>query len=81
MTIGEAWEQEKPLLQPLPAFDYDCCEMLTVRLNPYSQVTYETNRYSVPVSKARREVTLKAYPFSIEIFDEKGAHLAPFPKL
>src|SRR2546426_1647717 len=38
VTIGEAWEQEKPLLQPLPAFDYDCCEMLTVRLNPYSQV-------------------------------------------
>src|SRR5437660_5000888 len=66
VTIGEAWEQEKPLLQPLPAFDYECCEMLTVRLNPYSQVTYETNRYSVPVAKARREVTLKAYPFSIE---------------
>ena len=76
VTIGEAWEQEKPLLQPLPAFDYDCCEMLTVRLNPYSQVMYETNRYSVPVSKARREVTLKAYPFFIEIFDEKGTHLA-----
>lgn len=76
VTIGEAWEQEKPLLQPLPVFDYDCCEMLTVRLNPYSQVTYETNRYSVPVAKARREVTLKAYPFSIEIFDEKGTRLA-----
>ena len=82
VTIGEAWEQEKPLLQPLPVFDYDCCEMLTVRLNPYSQVTYETNRYSVPVAKARREVTLKAYPFSIEIFDEKGnPSCAPYPKL
>jgi transposase len=76
VTIGEAWQQEKPLLQPLPPFDYDCCEMLTVRLNPYSQVTYETNRYSVPVAKARREVTLKAYPFSIDILDEKGNLLA-----
>src|SRR6266566_2380083 len=65
MTIGEAWEQERPLLHPLPPFDYDCCEMVTVRLNPYSQATFETNRYSVPVTRARREVTLKAYAFQV----------------
>src|SRR5256885_2824800 len=43
--------------------------MVTVRLTPYSQATYETNRYSVPVNRARREVTLKAYPFHVEIWD------------
>src|SRR5216683_4784525 len=70
MTIGQAWEQEKPYLHSLPPFEYDCCEMATVRLTPYSQATFETNRYSVPVSRARREVTLKAYPFHVDIYDK-----------
>ncbi len=80
MTIGEAWEQERPYLHPLPPFEYDCCEMVTVRLTPYSQATFETNRYSVPVAKARREVTLKAYPFHVDIF-EKGNLLAHHPRI
>ena len=61
-TIGEAWEEERPYLLPLPPSDYDCCDMVTARLTPYSQVHYETNRYSVPVKHARRTVTVKAYP-------------------
>jgi transposase len=68
-TIGEAWQQERPQLIPLPHTDYECCEMKVVHLTPYSQATYETNRYSVPVNRARRQVTLKAYPFLIEIWD------------
>jgi len=70
MTIGEAWEQEKPYLLPLPAFEYECCDTVTVCLTPYSQATYETNRYSIPVNRARREVILKAYPFHVDIFDK-----------
>jgi transposase len=68
-TIGQAWEYERSFLRPLPSFDFDCCEIARVRLTPYSQATFETNRYSVPVSRARREVTLKAYPFTIELWD------------
>jgi transposase len=68
-TIGEAWEEERLLLLPLPPSDYECCEMTTVRLTPYSQATFATNRYSVPANRARREVTLKAYPFHVEIWD------------
>ncbi len=69
-TIGEAWEEERDHLYPLPPSDFECCTMITVRLNPYSQAQFETNRYSVPVSRARRTVTLKAYPFHIEIWNE-----------
>jgi transposase len=72
-TIGEAWQQERSQLLPLPHSDYECCEMKVVRLTPYSQATYETNRYSVPVNRARPQVTLKAYPFLVEIWD--GMHL------
>ena len=69
MTIGQAWEQEHQHFLPIPRSPYECCVMTTVRLTPYSQGTFETNRYSVPVKRARREVTLKAYPFTIEIWN------------
>jgi transposase len=69
LTIGQAWEQERGFLRPQPAFEYDCCEIMSVRLTPYSQATFATNRYSVPVNRARREVTVKAYPFHVDIFD------------
>jgi hypothetical protein len=53
--------------------------MVTVRLTPYSQATFETNRYSVPVATARRDVTLKAYPFHVDISD-KATLLARHPR-
>ena len=68
-TIGQAWEHERARLLPLPPSDYECCHMTTVRLTPYAQATFETNRYSIPANRARREVTLKAYPFWVEIWD------------
>jgi transposase len=66
-TIGELWQQERPLLRPLPAIPFECCVRREVRLNPYSQVTFETNRYSVPVETARPALVLKAYPFRVDI--------------
>src|SRR5258708_933937 len=47
----------------------DCCATTSARLNGYSLVTYETNRYSVPVNRARQDVIVKAYPFHLEILD------------
>lgn len=69
LTIGEAWEQERPYLRCLPTFAYECCERTTVRVTPYSQATFDTNRYSLPVRVGRREVTVKAFAFHIDILD------------
>jgi transposase len=69
LTIGQAGEEERPYLRPLPPFDYDCCEIVIARLTPYSQAIFATNRYSVPVRHARQEVTIKAYPFHLDILD------------
>lgn len=66
-TIGEAWAQEQPYLLPLPEWDYPCCVTREVKLNPYSQVVFETNRYSVPTDQAFPHLTLRAYPFEVEI--------------
>lgn len=68
--IGEAWQQEKAHLLPLPAQDYPCCTTHQVTLTPYSQVIFETNRYSVPASQARTTLTLRAFPFQVEILNQ-----------
>lgn len=69
VTIGEAWEIERPHLLPLPEQDFKCCINVPVVLNPYGQVEFETNRYSIPAEAAQRNLTLRAYPFRIEVLD------------
>jgi len=66
-TIQVAWETERPCLLPLPDWDYLCCVTRPVKANPYSQVTYETNRYSVPPAYAGKPLVLRAFPFRIEV--------------
>jgi len=65
--IGAMWAEEQPYLRPLPATDFAGYISREVKLNPYGQVTFETNRYSVPANKAQKQLTLRAYPFRIEI--------------
>jgi transposase len=74
-TIGEAWQKERPLLRALPPHAFDCCKEVTARLNGYSQVEVETNRYSVPTDRAMSQMRVKLYPFQIKIYrlDEKEA--------
>ena len=67
-TIYQAWPQEQPQLQPLPAYDFACCRSLEVTLTPYSQVVIETNRYSVPTDKAVKKLVVKLYSFHLEIY-------------
>jgi transposase len=69
-TIGAAWKLEQPHLRPRPAWDFECCTSLPVILNPYSQVVFATNRYSVPTDQAYRELTLKAYPLRVEVLHD-----------
>jgi hypothetical protein len=58
---------ERAYLLPLPERDFECCVSKPVVLNGYSQVEYETNRYSVPTDQAYRNLMIKAYPFRIDI--------------
>lgn len=71
MMIGQAWQEEKPHLLPLPKYDHDCCVTKSVVLNPYSQVEFQTNRYSVPSKRAYRNLVLKAYPFRVDVLHLK----------
>lgn len=71
-TIGEMWQAEKAALRPLPDHPYDCCRIINVRLNRYSQVRVETNRYSVPTDKGQANMVVKLYPFRVEVYIPGG---------
>jgi transposase len=59
-AIGVRWQAEQSHLRPLPAHAFACCMSREVTLNGYGQVTFETNRYSVPADQARKHLTLRA---------------------
>lgn len=67
--IGLMWAEERPHLRPLPPQPYPCCVTTAATLTPYSQVVFETNRYSVPVEKAVRQLVVRAFPLRVEILD------------
>ena len=65
--VSELWEVDKVHFLPLPQQDYLACETRPVKANPYSQVIFETNRYSVPHTYAGKQLVLRAFPFKIEV--------------
>jgi transposase len=67
VSVAELWELEKAHLLPLPKKDYPACETRPVKANPYSQVVFEMNRYSVPHIYAGKQLVLRAFPFKIEV--------------
>lgn len=67
VPVFELWQAEKPLLLPLRGPDYPACTTHVVKVNPYSQVVFETNRYSVPTAFVGKQLVLRAYPFRVEI--------------
>ena len=65
--VAEVWQTEKAALLPLNAVDYPACSSHVVKVNPYSQVVFETNRYSVPTEYTGKQLALRAYPFRVEV--------------
>jgi transposase len=68
VNVEQAWQEERPLLRPLPSYAFDCAKSKKVRLNGFGQVQLETNRYSVPADKAEAKLIAKLYPFEVQIF-------------
>jgi transposase len=67
MTVREAWEKEKAALLPLPKYPHRCCVNIPVRSNRLSLVSFDSNRYSVPVEHGLRQLVLHAYAWKVEI--------------
>ena len=69
LTIGDLWEKELPHLLPLPEHPFPCCRTIPVHTNGFSMVTFQTNRYSVPVEHAHDSLILRAFVERVEITD------------
>jgi transposase len=59
VTVGEAWQLERPLLRPLPGEPFDASETATPRVDAKSLATVRQNRYSVPVCLAGLRVSAR----------------------
>ena len=74
-------EQERELLLPLPSFDFSLYDLKYRKINRYSTVTFERNRYSVPESCKAKILALKVYSDLIEILEGEtliASHLRLF---
>ena len=63
------WEQERPHLLRLPERSLSLLPHRPVRPNRFSMVTFQTNRYSVPVEHASEPLLLRAFVDRVEITD------------
>lgn len=65
-TIGQALAVERDHFLPLPA-PFPCSRSTPVRPNHLSLVTFESNRYSVPVEVAHEALLLRAFADRVEL--------------
>jgi transposase len=61
------WEAEMKSLKPLPAVPFKCVRYAEAKVNTYSMIQFETNRYSVPVKYIGERVLIRATVDQIEI--------------
>lgn len=68
-TVTERLEAERSHLLPLPAHPFDCARVVGVKATSTAEVLFETNRYSVPVDRAYKQLTLKAGVGHVRVYD------------
>ncbi len=61
------WEAEKAALRSLPPMRFNGARYSEAKVNKYSMVHFETNRYSVPTKYVGEKVTLKITAEDVEI--------------
>ena len=67
-SVGELFnELDKPALQSLPEIHHVARDVVSCKVNKVSLVTYDNNKYSVPIQYAYQSVIVKAYINSIVI--------------
>lgn len=68
-TVGQDFETERPLLEPLPADAFDPGLVLTPRVDRSSMITVRMVKYSVPARFISRKVRVSLRASEIVVFD------------
>ena len=66
-TVGERYAHEKPFLGALPTVLPRTCVMRSAQINKFSEITFESNWYSVPTRYAHRKALIEVYESRIRI--------------
>ena len=69
-SVAARWREEQAALYPLPPQPFDCSRRVAVKATRTAEVTFATNRYSVPAACAHQPLTLKADVATIRIYKE-----------
>lgn len=72
----DRFELEKARLHPPPSPEFDTAILRHATATRQALVMFETNRYSVPCSLAGKDLTLRASPHEVELFDVAGRSAA-----
>lgn len=67
-SVGEMFQEEKERLRALPPYVFETAKCMNARVSAISTVRFRTNMYSVPVQYVGREVSVKGYPETVEIY-------------
>ncbi|MFF3695795.1 hypothetical protein [Streptomyces sp. NPDC002221] len=69
-TIVEYFAVEQPLLAPLPDEPFETGRLFTPRVDRYSQITFRTSRYSVPVRLIGKRVRVVLHASHLVFYDQ-----------
>jgi transposase len=69
ITVREAFELEKPFLQPLPATEYQTEEHVSVKVGKTPYVRFDLNDYSVPATYVRCSLNVRADLKQVRVFE------------
>lgn len=69
-NVGSMFEVEKQALWPLPIYEYEAAKKSICRVDSYSTIRYDTNRYSVDIQYCGKEVTVRATAEKIRVIYE-----------
>jgi hypothetical protein len=75
----DRFQQERPLLRPLPAVPVDTDEVVPAVVSPHARIEFDGNRYSVPPNVARQTLTVRASRDLVRVLHE-GQVIAHHPR-
>jgi len=76
-TVGERARTARLAMKALPPYRFDPAHTITALVGTYSTVRFEGNHYSVPITHAGKEVSVKGYGNEIVIF-RRNAEIARY---
>lgn len=78
-TVGQMAQSVRVRMTPLPRYRFDTSRTLIARVDDFSTVRFDSNRYSVPVLYAGKEISIKGYGNEV-VMMYRNTEIARYPR-